>query len=55
MGRKGKLAVFESSGISETGETRPPKLVYMNLTSIPIFMNFLSRFRAIKFFDDHGL
>ena len=35
--------------------SRPPKSVYMNLTSIPIFMNFLSRFRSIKFFDDHGL
>ena len=28
--------------------SRPPKLVYMNF---PIFMNFLSRFRSIKFFD----
>ena len=55
MGRKGKMAVFESSGISETGGTRPLKLVYMHYTSIPIFMNFLSRFRSIKFFDDHGL
>ena len=35
--------------------TRPLKLVYMHYTSIPIFMNFLSRFRSIKFFDDHGL
>ena len=32
----------------------PPKLVYMNVTSIPTCMNFLSRFRSIKFFDDHG-
>ena len=35
--------------------SRPPKLVYMHLTSIPTCMNFLSRFRSIKFFDDHGL
>ena len=35
--------------------SRPPKLVYMNLTSIPTCMNFLSRFRSIKIFDDHGL
>ena len=34
---------------------RPPKLVYMNLTSILTCMNFLSRFRSIKFLDDHGL
>ena len=34
---------------------RPPKLVHMHLTSIPICMNFLSRFRSIKFYDDHGL
>ena len=35
--------------------SRPPKLVYMNLTSIPTCMYFLSQFRSIKFFDDHGL
>ena len=33
----------------------PPKLVYMHVTSRPTCMNFLSRFRSIKFFDDHGL
>ena len=33
----------------------PPKLVCMHLTSIPTCINFLSRFRSIKFFDDHGL
>ena len=26
MGRKGKLAIFESSNISETGETTPTKI-----------------------------
>ena len=26
MGRRGKLAVFESCGISETGETTPTKI-----------------------------
>ena len=89
MVRKGNLAVFESSNISETGEATPtkigvhaldispylheiwlffkvaispkpegscpPKLVYMYLTSITTCMNFLSRFRSIKFFDDRGL
>ena len=34
---------------------RPPKLVCMHLTSIPTYMNFLSQFRSIKLFDDHGL
>ena len=33
----------------------PPKLVCMHVTSILTCMNFLSRFRSIKFFDDHGL
>ena len=32
----------------------PPKLVYMYVTSMSTCMNFLSRFRLIKFFDDHG-
>ena len=90
MVRKGKLAVFESSNISETGKvtptkigvhacyinpylherenwlflkvaispklerSHPSKLAYMHVTSTPICMNFLSRFRLIKFFDDHG-
>ena len=34
---------------------QPPKLVCMHVTSIPTCMNFLGRFRSIKFFDDHGL
>ena len=33
----------------------PPKLVCMYATSIPNCMNFLSQFRSIKFFHDHGL
>ena len=33
----------------------PPKLVCVNVTSIPTCMNFLGGFRSIKFFDDHGL
>ena len=35
--------------------SRPPKLVCMHVTSISTCVNFLSRFRSIKFFDDHGL
>ena len=34
---------------------RPPKLVWMDVTSIPTSINFLGRFRSIRFFDDHGL
>ena len=33
----------------------PPKLVYMHVASTSTCMNFLSRFRSTKFFDDHGL
>ena len=35
--------------------SRSPKLVFMYVTSTPTCMNFLSQFRSIKFFDDHGL
>ena len=34
---------------------RPPKSVYMRVTSIPTCINFFNRFRLIKFFHDHGL
>ena len=34
---------------------RPPKSVHMHNSSIPTCMNFLSRFRSVKIFDDHGL
>ena len=61
MGRKGNLAVFEGSNISETGETTPTKVgvcvcvcVCVNLTSIPTCINFLSRFQLIKFFHFYG-
>ena len=35
--------------------SHPPKLVYMYVTSTSICMIFLSQFRSIEFFDDHGL
>ena len=35
--------------------SHPQKLVCMRLTSILTCMIFLSQFRLIKFFDDHGL
>ena len=31
------------------------KLVYMLVTCVYTCINFLSRFRSIEFFDDHGL
>ena len=34
---------------------RPPKTMCMHVTSTHTCMNFLSQFRSIKFFDDHGL
>ena len=32
-----------------------PKLVCIHVSCVYICMNFLSQFRSIKFFDDHGL
>ena len=55
MVRKGNLAVLEVAISLKLERSCPPKLVYMHVTSMPICMNFLSRFRSIKFFDDHGL
>ena len=53
---KGNLAIFERVTVSPKAESsRPLKLVYMHVTSMPTCMNFLGRFRSIKFFDDHGL
>ena len=51
---KGNLAVLEVEISLKLERSCPPKLVYMHVTSMPICMNFLSRFRLIKFFDDHG-
>ena len=34
---------------------RPSILVCIHVTSIPTYINFLSQFRLIKFFDVHGL
>ena len=53
MLKKGNLAVFESSNISETGEATPTKIGVhdcMHMTSTTTCMNFLSRFRSIEFF-----
>ena len=55
MLRKGNLAVFEVTISPKLKKPHPPKLVCMHVTSIPTCINFLSRFRSIEFFDDHGL
>ena len=55
MGRKGKLAVLKVA-ISPKPEMSPPsKLVRVYVTSTSTYMIFLSQFRSIKIFDDHGL
>ena len=46
---------LKGSSISETGETTPTKIGVYALDINPTCMNFLSQFRSIKFFDDHGL
>ena len=45
----GKGESGNNTCISKTKEPRPPKLVFMHLTSIPTCMNFLSQFWSIKF------
>ena len=47
---------FSKVAISRKPEkAHPPKLVPMHLRSSYTCMIFLSRFRMIEFFDDHGL
>ena len=55
MVRKGKLAILKVAISPKLEMQHPPNLVCMHLTSIPTCMIFLSQFRLIKFFDDHGL
>ena len=55
MVRKGNLAFLRVAVSPKPERSHPPKLVCMYVTSTPTCMNFLSRFRSIKFFDDHGL
>ena len=40
MGRKGKLAAFESSSISETGQVTPTKIGVHELDINPYFYEF---------------
>ena len=46
---------LKGSNISETRETTPTKTGVHALDIDPYLHDFLSRFRSIKFFDDHGL
>ena len=53
---EGEIWPFLKVAVSPKPErSRPPKLVCMYLTSIYSCINFLSQFRSIEFFDDHGL
>ena len=55
MVRRGNWPFLKVAISPKLDKPRPPKLVYMHLTSIPTCMNFLGRFQSIKFFHDHGL
>ena len=50
MGRKGNLAVFESSGISETGEVMPTKIGFH---AFHVNLYLYESFEPILFFDLH--
>ena len=51
-----EIWLFVKVAVSPKPErSRPPKLVHMYVTSTPTCMIFLSQFRLIKFFDDHGI
>ena len=52
MVQKGKLVIFESSNISETGKATPTKIGVYACYINPYLHEF---FRSIKIFDDHGL
>ena len=55
MVRKGNWPFLKVAVSPKPEKVHPPKLVCMHVTSIHTCMNFLSQFRLIKFFDDHGL
>ena len=51
-----EILPFLKVAISPKSErSRSPKLVCMHLTSTPTYINFLSQFYSLQFFDDHGL
>ena len=52
---EGEIWPFLKVAISpKPKSSRPPKLAWMYVTSTLTCMIFLSQFRSIKFFDDHG-
>ena len=55
MVRKGNLAVFEGSSISETGEATLTKIAVHAFDINPYLHEFLRQIYVAKFFDDHGL
>ena len=55
MIKRGNMTIFKRAISPKPERPHPLKFVCMQLTSIPTCMNFLSQFRSIKFFDDHGL
>ena len=55
MVKKGNLVVFEANLISETRKTTPTKIGVQVCYINTYLHEFLSKFRSIKFFDDHGL
>ena len=49
------MTIFEVSSISETEKVTPTR-IGVHACYIDAYLHeFLSRFRLIKFFDDHGL
>ena len=49
-GSKGKFGRLKVAVSPKSEKPLPPKLVCMQVTSIPTCMNFLGRFRSIRFF-----
>ena len=54
-GRKGNLAVFESSNISETREATSTKIGMHAFDINPYLHELFNQFYSIKFFHYHGL
>ena len=55
MVRKGNLAIFEGSNISETGEGTSTKIGVYACDINPKLQEFFEPIPINKFFDDHGL
>ena len=52
---KGKLAVFERSGISETEKAKPTKIGVYAFDINPYLHEFFELILSDSIFDDHGL